>query len=186
MLFFASFTADAIVFEADNGPVLEVYVNIVKPPECTLTSAKNQTINFAPLSNIDIVLGNDKTKGTNEAVFTFGQCRNVNNVDIKFVPPSAGAGIDETGNYIKNATASGSGTMAEGVGIKLFDITNNATYNNSNEIKLGPGDGKGLAVTPVNDTATVKLGAKVIPTDNNYRITPGEIKTAVGLEITYK
>ena len=175
VLFFASFMSGVASTEyPEDSRIFNVTVTVVTP-ECTL-AAKDYTVTFDPLSNIDIALGNNKT--IKPVTLIFSQCKNVNKINARFVKLQAGPELN--GNYIPNrkqSSTSPGDVMAEGVGIRLL--------NGATEIKLGSGNDKGLSVQPDSaGSASLGFNAQVVNMPGEYA-TPGRIETAVGVEISY-
>lgn len=146
-----------------NDYNVNVDFNIVTPV-CKLQTL-HESLHFGEFDKLSI----KDTTPEARAVLTFSGCTGVSRLNIGF-----------SGNYIdniKNVLTNASGTnYASGIGIKMYD-------SKEKEVNL-----QGGLVEYINGASSydLVLKAKIISEHESLRrITPGEIKSAVTLIITY-
>lgn len=144
----------------------EVTLNLnVKKPTCVLSTV-DKKINFGEWDRAAIMAEQPEVSAT----FSFSDCTDVDSLDIQFT----GNYIDANANQLNIATGDNS---ASGIAIKILDAS-------SNEINLS--QTKNFSTTGT-DKYDLHLRAKLVPVKQDITaITPGEIKSAVTLVISYK
>lgn len=137
----------------------------IKEPVCRLSSL-NKLVDFGEFDKKEVLT----TPPEVSAIFEFTDCSGVNYINMGFT----GNYIDSYNNQLKIAEGV---NYASGLAIKLYD-------SSANEIKLSE---KNNFYIGGSMNYNLILMAKIIPDNNQPKeITPGNIKSAVTLVISYE